>query len=139
MANLEANKRIVRSFFDHLSAGHADALLALYADDVQCWTAGDLPFSGTHPREELRAMIEGVVGVFPHGWQFSVRTLTAEDDRVAAEAEVSGKHVSGREYRQRYHFLFWIRDGKIQRFHEYFDTKHAADVLLSTPAPGFSD
>lgn len=139
MADLETNKAVVRDFFHRLSAGDADALLALYADDVQCWTAGDLPFSGLHPKEELRAMIEGVVGVFPEGWRFTVKTLTAEDDRVAAEAEVVGKHVSGRTYHQRYHFLFWIRGNKIRRFHEYFDTKHAADVLLSAPAPGFSD
>jgi ketosteroid isomerase-like protein len=139
MPDLEANKKVVRRFFECLSAGDADALLALYADDVQCWTAGDLPFSGLHPKEELRAMIEGVVGVFPEGWRFSVKTLTAEDDRVAAEAEVAGKHVGGRSYEQRYHFLFWVRDGRIRRFHEYFDTKHAADVLLSAPAPGFSD
>jgi ketosteroid isomerase-like protein len=138
MGDSSANKEIVRRFFSHLTSGDADALLELYADDVECWTAGDLPFSGVHPRAELRAMIDGVVAVVPHGWKFSITTLTAEDDRVAAEAEVVGEHIGGRTYHQRYHFLFWIRDGKIRRFHEYFDTKHAADVLLSAPAPGFS-
>jgi len=135
---LEQNKEIVRKFFERLSAGDADGLMAIYADDFTCWTAGSLPFSGDHPRAEAKAMIQGVSAVFPQGWQFTAKTLTAEDDRVAAEAECVGKHVSGKTYHQRYHFLFRVRDGKIAEMREYFDTMHANDVLCSAPAPGFN-
>jgi uncharacterized protein len=138
MSDLEQNKAVARRFFELLSAADADALMSMYADTFSCWTAGRLPFSGTHPRDEVKAMIQGVTAVFPSGWRFTVRTLTAEDDRVAAEAECSGTHVSGKRYEQRYHFLFRIRDGKIYELREYFDTMHANDVLCSTPAPGFS-
>jgi ketosteroid isomerase-like protein len=138
MSDLEQNKAVVRRFFDLLSAGDADGLMAIYADTFFCWTAGSLPFSGTHPRDEAKAMIRGVAAVFPTGWRFTVRTLTAEEDRVAAEAECSGVHVSGKRYEQRYHFLFRIRNGNIHELREYFDTMHANDVLCSAPAPGFS-
>ena len=138
MADLEANKQIVRAFFEYLEAGDAKKLLALYDDSFTCWTAGSLPFSGTHPRSEVGAMIEGVAAVFPNGWKFTVKTLTAEDDRVAAEAECVGRHVSGKTYHQRYHFLFTVRGGKIHEMREYFDTMHANDVLCSAPAPGFN-
>ena len=138
MNDLEANKAIVRTFFERLSAGEAAGVLALYDDAFTCWTAGDLPFSGTHPRAAVGAMIEGVTAVFPGGWSFTVRALTAEGERVAAEAECVGRHVSGRTYHQRYHFLFVVRDGKIRELREYFDTKHADEVLCSAPAPGFS-
>jgi uncharacterized protein len=138
MADLEANKAIARRFFEHLSNGDAAALVALYADGLTFWTAGSLPFSGTHRREEARPMIEGVRSVFPAGLTFTVHGLVAEGDRVAVEAESSGKHVSGKTYNNRYHYLFVIRDGKIQSFKEYFDTRHAEDVLLSAPAPGFT-
>ena len=138
MNDLEANKRIVRTFFDRLSAGDAEGLMALYTDDFTCWTAGDLPFSGTHPRATVRAMIEGVTAVFPEGWRFTVNALTAEGARVAAEATCEGKHVSGQTYRQHYHFVFVIRDHKIGELREYFDTKHANEVLCSAPAPGFN-
>jgi ketosteroid isomerase-like protein len=138
MADLEANKRIVRAFFEHLSSGDVDRLLALYADSFTCWTAGSLPFSGTHPLSEVGAMVQGVTAVFPDGWKFTVKTLTAEDDRVAAEAECVGRHVSGKTYHQRYHFLFTVRANKIQEMREYFDTMHANEVLCSAPAPGFN-
>jgi uncharacterized protein len=138
MFDLEQNKALARRFFDLLSVGDADGLMAIYTNDFTCWTAGSLPFSGIHPRDEAKAMIGGVTAVFPSGWRFTVRTLTAEDDRVAAEAECSGVHVSGKRYEQRYHFLFRIRDGKIYELREYFDTMHANDVLCSAPAPGFS-
>lgn len=138
MANLEANKAIARKFFEHLSSGDVDALLSLYSDSFTCWTAGSLPFSGTHPRKVIAAMVNGVRSVFPAGLQFTPRTLTAEADRVAAEAEAQGTHASGKVYHQQYHFLFTIRDGKIQSLREYFDTMHAHDVLCSAPAPGFN-
>jgi ketosteroid isomerase-like protein len=137
MADLQANKAIVMQFFECLSAADADALMDLYTDDVEVWTAGDLPLSGIHPRSELRGLIEGVSGAFPEGWHFTPKTLTAEEDRVAVQAEGTGKHVSGRVYQQKYHFLFWLRDGKIARFDEYFDTKHASEILFGAPAPSF--
>ena len=115
-----------------------DALMALFDDSYTCWTAGNLPFSGTNPREVVPAMVEGVRGVFPEGLRFTVHTMTAEDDRVSVEAESKGKHVTGQTYNQLYHYLFVIRGGKIVQAKEYFDTMHANDVLCSAPAPGFN-
>ena len=70
MGRLEDNKAVVRLFFERLSAGDADGLMAIYAEDFTCWTAGSLPFSGDHPRAEAKAMIQGVAAVFPRGWKF---------------------------------------------------------------------
>jgi ketosteroid isomerase-like protein len=100
--DLDANKAIARKFFDFLSAGDVAGLLSIYGDDFTCWTAGSLPFSGTHPREEIAAMVNGVTSVFPKGWRFTVRALTAEGERVAVEAECLGAHVSGKTYEQKY-------------------------------------
>jgi len=138
VTNLDANKAIARKFFEYLSAGDVNGLLSIYSDDFTCWTAGSLPFSGTHPRDEIAAMLNGVTSVFPKGWRFTVRAITAEGERVAVEAKCLGEHVSGKTYNQKYHFLFVIRDGKIREMREYFDTQHANDVLCSAPAPGFN-
>jgi len=83
-------------------------------------------------------MVAGVRGVFPNGMQFTAHSMTAEADRVCVEAESYGTHISGKTYNNRFHYLFVIRDGKIQSFKEYFDTQHAHDVLCSVPAPGFN-
>ena len=44
-----------------------------------------------------------------------------------------GRHVSGQPYRNQYHFLMRIRDGRISEFKEYLDTQLAARVLLGQP------
>ena len=60
------------------------------------------------------------------GIQFTVHSLTAEDDRVAAEVESYAPLVNGKVYNNHYHMLFVIRDGKIAIVKEYADTAHRA-------------
>jgi len=128
--SLEANKQLAREFIDALSRADTDWVLAHYADDMEMWTAGSLVFSGSHTKDEIRPLMDGILGAFPNGLVFTVKTLTAEEDRVAIEAESSGVHVSGKPYDNQYHFLMRIRNGKIVQFKEYLDTQLASEVLL---------
>ena len=41
---------------------------------------------------------------------------------------------SGRPYRNQYHFLMVIRDGKVRQLKEYLDTMHAQEVLVEGAA-----
>jgi len=127
---VEANKQLARDFMAALSRADTDWVLDHYADDMVLWTAGSLPFSGVHTRDEIRPLMDGILGAFPDGLTFSVETLTAEQDRVAIEARSRGVHVSGKRYENRYHFLVRIRGGKIVEVKEYLDTQHAREVLL---------
>jgi ketosteroid isomerase-like protein len=128
--SIEENKRIARDFIDALSRADTEWVLEHYADDIVMWTAGSLPFSGPHNKEEIRGLMDGILGAFPEGLRFAVKTLTAEEDRVAIEAESRGTHTSGKPYHNEYHFLMRIRDGRIVEFKEYLDTLHASEVLL---------
>ena len=128
--DIEANKRLAVEFMDALSSGDSQRILALYTQDVTVWTAGALPISGLHGRGEVVALCEGLLGAFPDGLQFIVKSMTAEEDRVAIEAEGVGMHVSGNAYNQRYHFLIRIRGDKVCEMKEYFDTELARQVLL---------
>ena len=129
-ADLEANKRLALAFIDALSSGDAGRILDLYTDDATVWTAGSLPISGTHPREAVVALCEGLLGAFPEGLRFEAIAVTAEGNRVAVEAEGHGIHASGQSYDQQYHFLLVVRDGKLSEIKEYFDTEHARKVLI---------
>jgi ketosteroid isomerase-like protein len=131
LVSVEANKQLARDFIAALSRADTDWVLAHYADDMQMWTAGSLPFSGVHTRDEIRGLMDGILGAFPHGLTFAIKTLTAEDDRVAIEAECDGVHASGKPYRNQYHFLMRIREGAIVEFKEYLDTQLAREVLLA--------
>ncbi len=130
----ERNKEIVRHFFDVLDRADRDALDTLYADDFEVWTAGALPFSGTHTRARALENAPMVLSLFPEGLRFTLLAMTAEGERVAVEAESEGRHVSGRPYHNRYHFLIEIRDGRIRRLKEYMDTKHAYEVFVGDDA-----
>jgi len=128
--DIERNKRIVRELFDALSRADSKRVLDLYADDVEVWTSGRLPFSGTYGRDEVAPRMEGILGAFPEGLEFVIRGMTAEGDRVAVEAESRGVHASGKPYNNLYHFLVVIRDGRVRQFKEYMDTMHADEVLV---------
>jgi ketosteroid isomerase-like protein len=78
--------------------------------------------------------MDGILDAFPDGLRFRIRSMTAEDDRVAVEAESEGVHASGRPYRNQYHFLMVIRDGKVRQLKEYLDTMHAQEVLVEGAA-----
>jgi ketosteroid isomerase-like protein len=61
--------------------------------------------------------------------QLTLKSMTAEDDRVAAEAESAADIVNGKHYQNHYHFLVVIRGGKIREVKEYHDTKYAAEMF----------
>jgi ketosteroid isomerase-like protein len=126
------NERVVRMAFDALSAGDQSKLLDLFAEDGRTVTMGNTLVSGVY---EKAAMV-GAAGRtsdfykdFPKGIRFVIHTLTAQDDRVAAEVESFGDHSSGKLYNNKYHFLFRLRNGLITELKEYCDTEHVTDVI----------
>ena len=129
----EANKKVVLSYFENFSAGKVDAVLALAADSATFWIAGKpdkFALAGTKSKAQFAELIKGVGAAMPKGLRLTPKGITAEGDRVAAEVQAYGETASGKIYDNRYHFLFEIREGKIQAVREYFDTMHAKEVLL---------
>ena len=126
----EANKEIARRFLDILSRGDVEAAREIYAEDIEVWTAGTLPFSGSSNKEQALSGMPAVLGLFPKGLRFSVDALTAEGSRVAIEAHSDGITAAGPRYQQSYHFLMQIRDGQVTQFKEYMDTELARRVIV---------
>jgi ketosteroid isomerase-like protein len=131
--SVETNKQVVLSFLDNLSAGKADAALALMADSATWWIAGKpdkFPLAGTKTKTQFAELVKEVGASLPKGLRITPKGLTAEGDRVAVEAESYGETASGKIYNNLYHFLFEVRDGKIQAVREYLDTLHTKDVFV---------
>jgi uncharacterized protein len=129
----EANKNVVLSFFENFSAGKVDAALALMADTATWWVAGKpdkFVLAGTKTKTQCAEIVKEIVTAMPKGLRVTPKGLTAEGDRVAAEAESYGETATGKIYNNLYHFLFEVRDGKIQAVREYLDTMHAKEVLV---------
>jgi ketosteroid isomerase-like protein len=127
----EDNKKVVLGLFENMNAGNGAAVLDALADSATWWVLGNFPLSGTKTKAQfaeligdLGSKIDGALKVTPTG-------VTAEGDRVALEAESYAKMKSGKTYQNKYHFLFIVRNGKIQQVKEYLDTMHANEVLCS--------
>jgi len=126
----ERNRQIAREFFDAITRADVARLDQLYADDFELWTAGSLPFSGSHDKAQALEGMKMIASMFPRGLRFTITAMTVEGERVAIEAESDGVHASGRPYHNQYHFLMIVRDGRIRKFKEYMDTAHASEVLV---------
>jgi len=135
VSHTEQNKVIARAFFDAINRGDTASVVSAYADDGHLETMGQTLISGVYSKAQIQAAAGQIFAAFPTGLRFVIRHLTAEEDRVAIEAESFGQHVSGKPYHNYYHFLMFLRDGKIVRFKEYLDTEHATDVLCGGQRP----
>ena len=134
----EDNKRLVLEFLGHYSAARYDAALDLLAEDCTWWLPGhpeEFPAAGSVDKATVKRRLAGNLKLLPHGLEITTGAITAEQDRVAVEAESRGTLVNGREYHNSYHFLFVIADGKIRRVKEYLDTLHAREALGAARAP----
>ena len=128
-AETERNKALARAFFDALSRSDIQATLDAYAEDGRVQTMGNTLISGVMTKPQISAGAGAVLGAFPEGITFTIHYLTAEEDRVAVEAESYGRHASGRIYSNQYHFLMRFRDGKLVELKEYMDTELVTEIL----------
>jgi ketosteroid isomerase-like protein len=129
MSDIESNKAIARKFFDDMSNNHIDGIINAYSDDVKLHTMGNTLISGVFTKDQARIGATQILGAFPQGIKFVIHDLTAEEDRVAIQAESFAVHVSGKPYNNKYHFLMRLRDGFITEFKEYMDTEMVTEVL----------
>ena len=110
-----SNKDIARAFFAALSAGLVpDDMLT---EDMTAWTTT----SGTMPRQRYQGGVTMLQSLFPAGLAYTVDSLTAEEDRVAAEVQSHGTLSSGEDFHNLYLFLLHIRDGRIASVAEHFN------------------
>ena len=121
---MEKNKQIIRDLFNAINTKGNAKIGELFSDDLDWWILGKTKVSG---HKDKRGMLLGFKLIHRafEGFQFTLHDFTSEENRVAVTAESKGKHSSGRDYNNHYHFLFTLSDGKIKSVKEYFDTEHA--------------
>ncbi len=125
----EANKELVRTFWKAFSESRFDDAFELLADDLVWWVTGTTDISGKYSKAEFRGLVNGVAENTKNGIQVTPTVMTAEDDRVAMEADSFGEMNDGRTYKNEYHFLHKIKDGKLCAVHEYMDTEHVTEIF----------
>ena len=126
----EESKKVVLAYFEQRSAGDPRAFDNL-ADSATWMVMAKGPMGGTKTKAELLQILAGVTARFEAPVTFKVNGITAEGERVAVEAQGYAKLKNGKTYENLYHFLFIVRDGKIQVGKEYCDFAYAAQVFSS--------
>lgn len=119
------NKKIIQDFFQFLNGSKWEEAFALLHEDMNWWILGNIPVSGNYDKRKISLGLKIIFRSFEN-FHFKLFEITAEEDRVSVIVESFGKRkTTQKDYNNHYHFLFTIKDGKIYRVKEYFDTIHA--------------
>jgi ketosteroid isomerase-like protein len=115
---------IARSYFDAVTNGELpDAMLT---PDMTAW----ITTGGVIDKASYQHMIRLLAAMCATPIAFTIQALTADEDRVVAEATSVGVLVSGEDYRQTYVFVLRIRDGKIASIAEHYNALIAQEKLM---------
>jgi uncharacterized protein len=130
MSDIDANKKTIMRFFELVTSGQLDEARKLLDKDIEWWILGDLPISGSHNGPDAVMKLYELLGqIIVPPLKLNFTAVTAEEDRVAVEFNSDGMFVTGTPYRNVYHLLLTLKNGKIIQAKEYFDTKYVASVF----------
>lgn len=119
-----SNHQIVLDFFAALSRGNLRD--ELFTDDVSIWTTS----SGAAEKVKYQGGVKLLQSLFEGGLNYTVDSLTAEDDRVAAEVRARGKLKNGKIYSNSYVFMFRIRDERIAAVAEHCNILVVRETIM---------
>ncbi|HEY3699696.1 MAG TPA: nuclear transport factor 2 family protein [Spongiibacteraceae bacterium] len=123
MSSNEHNKQIALKMIEQITRGIIDDTLV--APDAYWW----IPGRGKITRAEFQQLMDAFGKMRRGEGRMVIHGVTAENDRVAVEAESFVELINGKLYNNTYHFLFEFENGKIRCSKEYNDSKYAAETL----------
>ena len=127
------NKKLIATYFERISAGDP-TLPEMLADDVTWWVPPGSVMAGSYEgKAEVLELMGRGVGLYDPTTPMTldVQGMVAEGSTVCVQLVLSAKTARGRDYRNHYHFVFEVEQGKIRAVKEYVDTKYAHDVLFT--------
>ena len=126
--------RLVVEWFAALSQGRLDDAWAMMEPTGSYFL---LRQRKTISIADFNTVMAGLVGTtFTRAIEWSLGTITAQDDRVAVIATSYVPLTAGGTYENLYHFLFRIKDGRIQEGYEFADTFRSAQTFAAPPGEG---
>jgi ketosteroid isomerase-like protein len=120
----EQNYQIARDYFAAVSAGELpDAMLT---PDMTSW----ITTRGTMDKAAYQRLVRMLGKMCDGPLTFTINTLTADEDRVVAEAVSQAVLINGERYSNTYVFVFRILDGKIASVAEHYNALIAQEKLV---------
>ncbi|MFA5494725.1 MAG: nuclear transport factor 2 family protein [Porticoccaceae bacterium] len=129
--NPAANKSAVETYFDAVNSMDESRILALLADDFSIISMNRNPpvLRYQWDAKQFAAAPRLMSARMKKPIQLRLIAMTAENDRVAVEADSHGEMLDGTVYENAYHFLFTFRGDKIVEVREYCCSYTAFDVF----------
>jgi ketosteroid isomerase-like protein len=135
--DIQQNKQLVMDGYQLFQAGDIDGLLQLFSDDVE-WLGYQVefvPFSREyHGRQEV-AQFFAELDEAQEVEQFEPQEAIAEGDKVVVTGEAKWiVRATGKHYGYSWVHTFTMRDGKVTRFQQYYDTAATQAAFMPTGA-----
>lgn len=115
-----AEHDIAVRFFDAIERGDADAVAACYAEDVVIWHNTDGEAQG---KAENLKVLSGLIRYYPER-RYADRRLTAYPGGFVQQHVLKARRADGAERSLPACVICEVRDGRITRLDEYFDSAH---------------
>jgi ketosteroid isomerase-like protein len=125
----EQNKKVAVDFIEAFSRGDVETTRACLGPDAVAIAKGFGQISGRRPREFILETTAAFNDVIPSGLRPSIKSVTADGDRVAVEFEGDATLANGERYCNQYCMVFTLKDGRISQVNEYFCTALADQKL----------
>ncbi|PSJ36498.1 nuclear transport factor 2 family protein [Allosphingosinicella deserti] len=116
------NKTIVQRSFDAWTAGTGSPF-QLLADEASWTIEGNSVVSKTYPTKEafLREVIRPFNARMSVGIKPTIKSITADGDRVVIHFEAAGTARDGKPYVNTYAWFFQMKSGSVTRASAFFD------------------
>ncbi|MGA0599945.1 nuclear transport factor 2 family protein [Caulobacter sp. KR2-114] len=112
-------------FFDAIERGDAAAVAACYAEDVAIWHNTD---GLTQGRDENLKVLSGLIRYYPER-RYAERRLTAFPGGFVQQHVLRARRSDGAERSLPACVICQVKDGRITRLDEYFDSAHQAAFI----------
>ena len=125
---LQPHHDLARAYFADVTAG--DLPDDLLADGFTAWTTTQ----GLLDKAQYQSAIRLLARMCREPIAFTIDAITAEDDRVVAEARSRAVLIDGSLYENAYVFAMRLRDGRIGHIAEHFNALVVKEKLYPVMA-----
>jgi ketosteroid isomerase-like protein len=125
----EHNKEVVIRFIEAMGSSNAAAAVPCLDPEAFTVAKGFGKFAGVRPYATVVGTIDAFKKLLPTGLRPTIKSVTAEGERVVVEWEGNAVTSDGKPYCNQYCMVFTMRDDRIKQVNEYFCTILADEVL----------
>ena len=115
MSTDDSTREVHAEWWRRLNAGDVDGMYELYADDYRSWSAG----RGYTNKAETLEFTRFFGSLLVDWFTFEEPIVTIEGNRACTATASEAPLKNGKVYRNHYHFLHIIENGKIVETREY--------------------